>query len=236
MNAPAGQEWRSAKVGPLRRERRESLVPGCGWPIAEGQTCGQGRCFDSHLARYDIASQSQFEVRGEMNLSAADRDAKSLHFTSEVLAEDVEVTGHPVARIWISANAPDVDVFMHLEHVDAAGNSTYVTDGRLRASHRKPAKPYYDTAGLPWHRSFREDLAPLPAGEPVELAFDLLPTSYVFKAGSRIRVAISHADPAALFLRSDPAPIVTVYRTAKFVSRIDLPIVKSIKSKGEQGS
>ena len=235
MNRPQGQEWRSASQWPLPEERRESWYLAADGRLEKAKPTGKDGV-DSQVARYDITSQSQFEVRGEMNLSATDRDSKSLHFTSGVLTEDLEVTGHPVGRVWISANVPDVDVFMHLEHVDAAGNSTYVTDGRLRASHRKPGKPYYDTAGLPWHRSFRDDLAPLPANEPVELAFDLLPTSFVFRAGSRIRVAISHADPATLFLRSEPAPVVNVHRSVKFRSSIDLPIVNSNKSKGEQGS
>lgn len=55
------------------------------------------------------------------------------------------------------------------------------------------ADPGYDYLGMPWHRSFAADIVPFPKGEPVELAFDLFPTSNLFDAGHRIRVTITPA-------------------------------------------
>ena len=144
MNRPAGSEWRRADAWPLPQETRRRLWLGADRRLLEAQPAERGR--ETQRARYDITSRSQFEVRGPMDLSATDRDAKSLHWTSPVLTEDLEVTGHPVARLWLSADAPDVDVFVHLEHVDANSVSTYVTDGRLRASHRRLHRAPYDTA------------------------------------------------------------------------------------------
>ena len=80
--------------------------------------------------------------------------------------------------------------------------------------------------GLPYHRSFAKDLQPLPAGEPVELVFDLLPTSNIFDAGHRIRVTIMGAEANNFATpQLDPAPTVTIYRNAEHSSYIDLPII-----------
>jgi uncharacterized protein len=92
--------------------------------------------------------------------------------------------------------------------------------GRLRASHRKLHEPPYDNLGLPWHRGAREDLMPLKADEPTELAFDLYPISYVFRAGHRIRVTLAFAQPDA----SAP-PAVSVLRDADHPSRLVLPVI-----------
>ncbi|MDO8673313.1 MAG: CocE/NonD family hydrolase C-terminal non-catalytic domain-containing protein [Dehalococcoidia bacterium] len=65
-----------------------------------------------------------------------------------------------------------------------------------------------------------------PERNPVELAIYLLPTSYIFRPGHRIRVNVTGADgqhggtPAL-----NPAPTVSVHRNSKYVSSITLPII-----------
>ena len=95
-------------------------------------------------------------------------DARSLTYTSAVLEAEIEVTGHPVVHLWISSSAADGDFFVYLEEVESTGRSIYLTEGQLRASHRRLAEAPYDNAGLPWHRSHAEDLEPLTIGEPAE--------------------------------------------------------------------
>ncbi len=123
-------------------------------------------------------------------------DAKGFTYTTPPLAAAVEVTGHPVVHLWVSSSAPDADLFVYLEEVDGKGASRYVTEGMLRASDRATADPGYDTAGLPYHRGNRADRADLAPGQPVELVFDLYPTSTLFAAGHRIRVTVTGADKA----------------------------------------
>jgi hypothetical protein len=77
-------------------------------------------------------------------------------------------------------------VFVYLEDVDSTGKSTYVTEGVLRASHRKLATPPFENFGLPWTRSYKEDISPLP-DRPTELVFDLLPTAKRFNIGHRMQ-------------------------------------------------
>ena len=45
-------------------------------------------------------------------------DAKALTFTTPVLTQALQVTGHPVLHVWLSTAAPDLDLFAYLEEVD----------------------------------------------------------------------------------------------------------------------
>jgi hypothetical protein len=69
---------------------------------------------------------------------------------------------------------------------------------------------------------------PLVPGEPAELAFDLLPTSYVFLKGHSIRVAIAGADKNHFpLMKTDPPPTLQFHRSLEHASFIDLPVVQS---------
>ena len=97
--------------------------------------------------------------------------------------------------------------------------------GFLRASHRATSVAPFDNLGLPYHGGAARDLKPLEGG-PVELAFDLLPTSYIFPAGHRIRVTIACADrDNARTPVLTPPPTVNVYRDASRPSYITLPVI-----------
>jgi hypothetical protein len=61
-------------------------------------------------------------------------------------------------------------------------------------------------------------MKPLTPGEPVKLAFNLGPTSYIFKAGHRIRLTITCADPT-LTPQLSPPPVVSLYRNSVSESR-----------------
>ena len=152
-------------------------------------------------------------------------DKKGLTYTSPPLSSDLEVTGHPVVHLWVSSSAGDGDFFVYLEDVSEANYSKYITEGNLRASYRAISAAPYEYLGLPYHRSNAEDIADLP-DEPVELVFDLLPTSYVFEAGHRIRITITCADKDNyLTPQLDPPPTVQLYREADHASYIELPII-----------
>jgi putative CocE/NonD family hydrolase len=152
-------------------------------------------------------------------------DEKGLTYTSSPLTAEVEVTGHPVVHLWVTSSARDGDFFVYLEDVTEASFSKYITEGNLRASHRAISTAPYNYLGLPYHRSYAEDIVDLP-DQPVELVFDLLPTSYVFDAGHRIRVTITCADKdTALTPQLDPPPTIHLYREADHASYIVLPII-----------
>ena len=155
-------------------------------------------------------------------------DAKALTFTTPALTQALQATGHPVLHIWLSTEAPDLDLFAYLEEVDQQGNSTYITEGCLRASNRALVQTPYEYLGLPFHTFYESDQRQIPAGEPVELVFDLLPTAYQFSQGKQIRIAIAFAD-AGNFTTPilNPAPVVTLLQDADHSSFIELPVVEN---------
>ena len=155
-------------------------------------------------------------------------DAKALTYTTPPLQTAVQVAGHPVVHVWLRSDSPDLDVFAYLEEVDSHGNSTYITEGNLRASHRTLSQAPYENLGLPYHTHFQSELKSIPAGEPVELVFDLLPTAYQFSQGSHIRLAISCADAENFDTPVlNPAPRLQVLRNTSHPSYVDLPIAQA---------
>lgn len=123
------------------------------------------------------------------------RDRLLACFDSDPLAEDTEVTGHGEVRLFIRTDEPDGTFFAYLEDITPGGEVWMVTEGELRALHRKVADtppPYRDA--IAYHSYLKEDAAPIPAGEVVEVRFDLLPVSYLFRKGHRMRVAIATGD------------------------------------------
>jgi putative CocE/NonD family hydrolase len=156
----------------------------------------------------------------------ATNDRKALTYTTEPLTAAVEVIGHPVVHVWLTCSADDVDVFAYLEDVDPAGRSTYITDGCLRASHRRLSQAPYNRLDLPYLRSFQADAQPL-SDEPVELVFDLLPTAQHFKAGHRIRLALTCADKDSYqHIQRDAAPTIRLLRDRQHPSHVILPVVE----------
>ncbi len=156
-----------------------------------------------------------------------DHDAKAMTYTTLPLESSLAIAGSPIAHIWLATGAPDLDVFAYVEEVDAQGNSTYVTEGSLRASLRALSPAPFDTLGLPWHNYYQSEIQPIPRGEPVELVFDLLPTAWQFAPGKSMRITLAFADDGNFATPVlEPAPIVQILRDADHPSFVDMPVVR----------
>ena len=158
-----------------------------------------------------------------------EQDKKLVTYTTDPLPEDLEVTGHPVVTVYLSANATDTTLFVYLEDVTPEGQIHYVTEGELRALHRKwqPAESTDQVVFIPTRTYRRADAAPLIPGEVVPLTLDLLPVSYQFKKGHRIRVALAGADKDHFQLLDGPSPIWQIWHTPERPSQITLPVIHS---------
>jgi putative CocE/NonD family hydrolase len=155
-------------------------------------------------------------------------DVKALTYTTPPLETAVTIAGHPIGHVWLTTDAPDLDVFVYLEAVDSNGNSTYITEGALRASHRTLSLPPFNNFGLPWSNHFQSELQPIPKGEPFELVFDLRPTAWQFPPGKQIRVTVAFADAGNFDTPVlDPAPTLQLLRDVVHPSYVELPIVQS---------
>ncbi len=206
-NAPEGKAWQTAKTWPPQSRQTDYFLSAKA--LSTNKPAQAGTLDAPMVAPVRISSISVTTGAG------------SVGYETSPLPADTEVTGDPVVSLWISTSAADADVIAKLEDVAPDGTAKgYQMLGGLRASVRKLGTAPYDNRGLPWHPSRKADVAPLKAGETVELKFALLPVSYVFKAGHRIRLTLSFSDPT-----SGTAKSVTVHEGGKNASQIRLPIV-----------
>jgi len=156
----------------------------------------------------------------------AEADKKLLVYNSAPLAADMEITGHPAITLWVASSANDGQFFAYLEDVAPDGTVNYITEGLIRALHRaqNPA-PYWHPA--PSHSYLKEHGRRLTPGDPAEISFALLPTSYLVRKGHSLRVALAGADRDQFAPLPGDAPTWRVYRDAAHPSHIALPIVSS---------
>ena len=73
---------------------------------------------------------------------------------------------------------------------------------------------------------YQVDQLPVPAGDPFEMIFSLLPTSYQFHAGSRIRITVAFADAGNFGTPVlNPAPMLQVLRDTNHSSYVEMPVI-----------
>jgi putative CocE/NonD family hydrolase len=214
-------EWRSATQWPLPQAKQVPFALGAGGLVQGALTAPPLR--QSFTVDYNVACAAGGTGPTAQPCHLAEQGAS---LAGKPLKQAVEVTGHGIADVWISADAPDANLFMYLEDVAPDGTVHVVTEGRLKASLRKLGDAPWAMPGIPWHRAFAEDAQPLKPGEPVRLVFDVMPTSYVFAPGHRIQFTFTGSDyrERARDANSQPAAI-TLLSDREHPSSVSLPIV-----------
>lgn len=227
------EKWKTTSVWPPAGTRSQR------WYLAEGNMLAQEPLTaDSGADTYRIdfeattGKTNRWHTQdGETNVIYKDRsraDRRLLTYTSPPLPADVEITGHPIVTLYVTSTETDGAFYVYLEDVDGLGKVNYVTEGQLRAIHRKVSafQPPYKTF-FPYHTFRREDSLALLPGEVAELTFGLLPTSVLFKKGHRIRVAIAgHDKDTFARVPEEGTPVITVQRNGIHASYIDLPMIE----------
>ena len=241
--------WRSASQWPLPRQTISALFLDSGGSLSTdvGSAGVDHYAIDfNHQSNYGSNQSNRWfaiAVPDEV-MERTEHDKRALVFESQSLQQDTEVTGHPVVHLWVSADQDDADLHVYLSDVDQEGSVRYVTEGKLRASFHQLTDTSIQTGGtievkpeLPWRgfRSVDEDVAPLANGQVVELRFDLLPTSWLFAAGHKIRVSIAGADLDNFELNPTLCPdndvascketTIGIHRGPTTASRIELPVI-----------
>jgi predicted acyl esterase len=215
-NAAPGSEWQTSVRWPMQAEQRTRYFLG----ESSLSTTMAANAVDRTTVNYD-ATLANLAFTG-------------LTYETAPLTSDLQVTGHPVAELWVSSSATDGDFVATLQDVAPDGTvSSHNTTGRVRASHRKVAQAPYNNFGLPWHRSNQEDVAPLVPNEPAQLLIEMMPISMIFKAGHQIRLAVSFTAGTAT-PRVDPPPMVAIHRESTRRSALTLPTVPIRGGPGER--
>jgi len=149
----------------------------------------------SGMTRAGVASGSSLSTTH----GAAGRTGVS--FVTPSMAEDTEITGPIVLKLWVSSTSEDMDIFATIRNIGPDGKDRWevgqhgqpipVTKGYLRASHRKldpakslPYRPYHAHNERQW----------LKENEPVECQVEIWPTCIVLKKGHRLRLDIQPRD------------------------------------------
>ena len=218
---------------------RSDALPGAGggrvsWYLGGGRS-GTARSVNDGMLLPGRATARTDRFTVDYTLPPADyfafwaqpMDDKGLSYTTAPLARPLRLVGFPVVRLSVSADKPDAHVFAYLDQVGPDGKAEVIAFGRLALSHRKTAKPPFDTLGLPWHSGLERDVAPLPVGTRAQLDFDLTPVARVIPAGSRLRLVVTGADPRQRNLaeiRQTPPPNIAVHLGGALGSRIELPV------------
>jgi uncharacterized protein len=122
-------------------------------------------------------------------------------FRTPPLTAPLEITGPVAAKLWVSSETTDADLFLALRLFDPAGKEiTFigandprgpVALGWLRASHRK-LDPTMSLPYRPWHSHDEE--WPLKPGEPVELDIEIWPTCIVVPPGFSLALTVRAKD------------------------------------------
>jgi putative CocE/NonD family hydrolase len=226
----AEEAWHAAEQWPPIGDAPTRLF------LASGETLGRDRGVSgSERYKVDFGFGTGSHTRYE-RIAAIDnrdyygdwhgRDATLLRYTSPPLEADAELTGHVTAELWLASSEPDAAIHLYLTEVEADGRERYVTEGVLRALHRKnaPDTPAHRTK-WPTHSFRRQDAAPLQPGEATRLTIALLPTSWRLRKGSRLRLAIAGADADhyAQIPHGRP-PTLTLHHGGERASRLELPL------------
>ncbi len=151
-----------------------------------------------------------------------------LVFTGPELDQDLALAGFPIARLRLSVDRTDANVFAYIEDVAPDGEVTVVSFGRLAASHRQLSKAPYGNFDLPWHSGLSTEVQAMIPGQAELLEFSLLPNAWVFRAGHRLRLTITGADPRQRNLATfaeDPPPRISIWLGGAGGSSVAVPLV-----------
>jgi putative CocE/NonD family hydrolase len=178
-------------------------------PLDPVPTNGGGLCCYANSVPSGAFDQSMVEHRADV-----------LVYSTEPLAQDLEVTGPITLTLYASSSAADTDFTAKLVDVSECGFARNLTDGIIRARVRES----------------RSEPKLLTPGKVYEFAIDMWSTSNLFKAGHRIRLEISSSNfprfdrnpntGHELFSDAETRPALqTVMHQRNFASHLTLPVI-----------
>jgi len=189
--------------------------------------------YDAYTVDFTASSGEENRWMGQLGrpVKYGDRraeDEKLLHYTSAPLEADLEITGSPTVTLQVISTHTDGAFHVYLEDVAPDGRVTYLTEGLLRAIHRKVGDARtapYVPLGV-YHSLRKVDVQPLTPGEVAEISITLCPISVLISVGHRIRLAIAGHD-AALKTRYplDGIPELRFQRNSAQASYLQLPVM-----------
>ena len=224
--------WRDENEWPLKRTRYSEMFLHSGGranTLGGDGRLGAQRPIDEPHDSFVYDPDDPVPTRGgtTLGLKAGAFDQREIEqrndvlvYTGDVLERDLEVTGPVTMLLWAASSASDTDFTAKLCDVLPDGYVRNVVEGVVRAR-------------------FRDSLAsptPIVPGRVYEYRLDLWATSYLFKAGHRLRLEVSSSN----FPRYDRNPNTghnlfedaeiaraqqSVFHDSRYASRVVLPVI-----------
>ena len=156
-------------------------------------------------------------------------------YTTAAMDADYYVNGPIAAELWVSrALGTDGSVAVRITDVDENGVSTELTNGILTISMRAlddARSRHLDGENLqPWHPYTQAAQQAMLPGEATRVQVEVFPTSFVIRAGHRLRVAVGTSDfphglPPVAGLLDQLLGVLRIYSDAAHPSRVIVPLV-----------
>ncbi len=224
--------WRDENEWPLKRTRYSEMFLHSGGranTLGGDGRLGAQRPIDEPHDSFVYDPEDPVPTRGgtTLGLKAGAFDQREIEqrndvlvYTGDVLERDLEVTGPVTMFLYAASSASDTDYTAKLCDVLPDGYVRNVVEGVVRAR-------------------FRDSLAsptPIVPGRVYEYRLDLWATSYLFKAGHRLRLEVSSSN----FPRYDRNPNTghdlfedaeiaraqqSVFHDSRYASRVVLPVI-----------
>ncbi len=229
-------EWKTASTWPMPQTEftefylesggRANTLFGDG--VLRRGTPGQGRAdeftYDPMNPVIGVATRdggaSSGLRQGPVDSRSVETREDVLVYTSEPLAEGMEVTGPVKAKIYFSTDVPDTDITVKLLDVEPDGRALELSDGIMRARYRNS----YSEPEL------------LEPGRVYSIEVPMYPVSNYFKAGNRIRIEVSSSNmplygrnlntgKSSETTREYRVAHTKIHHTAQYPSQMLLPVI-----------
>lgn len=170
-SSSSGNIWRTSHKWPVDSEKISFYLTGNNC-LTEAKGGNKSLCLsykhDPENLVPTIGGRNLFMDAGPMDQSPIEKRSDVLIFTSQPLAEDLEVTGQLLAKLIFTSDQADTDLAVRLTDVYPDGRSILISDGITRTRHVEANKE----------------------GKK-DVTVDLWSTSFVFAKGHRIRIIVS---------------------------------------------
>jgi len=224
------ERWKRTDVWPIPGTKRVRYYLDAAQTLSARKPAASGR--DQYDVDFDASAgpDNRWATQaGHPRIDYGDRaeaDRRLLVYTSKPLPENLEVTGQPIVTLQVTSTATDGNFIVYLEDIAPDGKVTYVTEGELRAIHRKISNETPPYRSIYPYRTFaRKDVLALVPGRVANLTFQLQATSVLFKAGHRLRLAIAGADKGTFLSVNKGNVTINIARGGSGASFIELPVV-----------
>ncbi|REJ36839.1 MAG: peptidase S15 [Bacillota bacterium] len=197
--------WVAEEVWPSGRIQERVYYLGDGTLASEPGTPARLQFVGLQTTGQDAGAWCSFGAPADLPPDQRAEDGRSLCFTSEPLAEPLEMLGFPEVELAVDVDQPNALLAVRLCDVAPDGSSRLITRGLLNLT----------------HRDGHEHPQPMPTGQVVTIRVRLNGVAYRVPQGHRLRVAVSptywpHAWPS-------PVPV-TLGVHAGTGSRLLLPV------------